>query len=291
MKEIIIQRILKDKSLLQAVFLPDHGMNLASLKKDNLEIIDQSTKVLFEEKMGGLGPLIGPHFYHRKEVDIPQVPDETIFPHIARVKKEGGTEPFSHGIGRYVPWNYFTSDTKIEAHISGMDTYRGITLAALEGFDFQMSFQAQISDVGLEIEMIVNSEKKPSIAGLHYYYALDNKSGIVKMHCKDRYNDMGMFKPIPEKWQENDPNHLCFNLEEESDFGFHPISENFSGEAMLKTKSHNLHIHYKTDSDENAFQLYHPKDASFVCIEPVTAKNPRDAKQKKNHLKVQLRIS
>ena len=290
MKEVILQRKLSDGSQLKAVFLPEQGMNLASYKKNEIEAIDQSTKEQFEERMGGLGPLIGPHFYHRKPSDIPFVPDETIFPHIARIKSKENIEPFSHGIARYVRWNWNASDTSIEGRLSGMDTYKGVTLAALEGFDFQMKFNAHLSDDGLHIELIVNSESKPSIAGLHYYLATSEGKGSVKMNCEEKYNDMGVWKPIPKDWQEDDPNHLRFDLNEESDYGFRPLSENFSGDALLTTKSHQLKIHYKADSDEHAFQLYHPKGASFVCIEPVTAKNPRDAKQKKNHLRVNLEI-
>jgi len=290
MKEVILQRILEDKSLLQALFLPQQGMNLASLKRNGVEIIDQSTRVQFEEGACGLGPLIGPHFYHRKNEEIPKIPDETFFSHIEREKVHGNHEPFSHGIGRYVPWNYSASSRSIEGQISGMDTYRGITLAALEGFDFQMKFKAHLAEDGLAIDMRVDSEKRPSIAGLHYYYALDDCAGVVKMTCDAQYNDMGVWKSIPKGWQESDANHLRFDLQEESDYGFRPIGKKFTGDAHLQTKSHKLHIHYKTDSEEHAFQLYHPKDASFVCIEPVTAKNPRDAKQKKNHLQVKIRI-
>src|SRR4051812_40760409 len=110
MKEVVLEHSLTDGDLLRAVFLPDYGMNLISLKKGETEVIDQSTRTMFEERMSGLGPLIGPHFYHRKDKDITFVPDETIFPHIARVKAKS-PEPFSHGIGRYVPWKYHASAT------------------------------------------------------------------------------------------------------------------------------------------------------------------------------------
>lgn len=288
MKEVVLQRVQSNGELLKATFLPEQGMNLASLKFGNTEVIDQSTKPLFDERLSGLGPLIGPHFYHRS--DIPLVPDETVFPHIARVRSSGSDEPFSHGIGRYVPWNYSSSDLTIEATLSGLDTYAGITLAALEGFDFKMSFKAHLLNDGIEITYDVESEGSPSIAGLHYYYALEDNAGCVKMHVKDKYNDMGVWKEIPDEWKDQSQGDLSFDLKEESDFGFRPLSEMHQGDAILETGKRKMRIHYETGSDENAFQLYHPKDASFVCIEPVTAKNPRDAKQKKNHLKARIQL-
>ncbi len=286
MKEVILQRIQSNGIPLRAVFLPLQGMNLASLKYGDVEYIDQSTKNLFDEKFGGLGPLIGPHFYHRHS--IPQIPDETAFPHIAKIQASGSDEPFSHGIGRYVAWNWSASDTTINANLSGMDTHCGVTLAALEGFDFKMEFKAHLSQNGIEINYNVESDTSPSIAGLHYYYALENREGIVSMSVEDNYNDMGVWKPIPAMWRNKETNELAFDLKYESDFGFRPKTRDFSGNATLVTGNRKLNIQYETNSDENAFQLYHPEGASFVCIEPVTAKNPRDAKQKKNHLKVRI---
>lgn len=287
MNEVVLQRMRSDGQRIRAVFAPDQGMNLVSLTFGEVEVIDQSTKNLFDEKLGGYGPLIGPHFYHRK--DIPQVPDETVFPHISRVKAGGGNEPFSHGIGRYVPWNYTASDMTIDATLSGMDTYAGVTLAALEGFDFKMHYKARLHDDGLHIDYHVESENSPSIAGLHYYYALENNSGVVRMKTEDQYNDMGVKKAVPAEWK--DENGLRFDMKEESDYTFWPQSENHcSGEARLESGKRNLVISYETDSDQNAFQLYHPKDASFVCIEPVTAKDPRAANQKKNSLKVRINL-
>ena len=84
----------------EATFLPELGMNLASFKWEGIEIIDQSTKPVFEDRFGGLGPLIGPHFYQRNKATLPPIKDESLFPHIARIKAEGRVDPFSHGIGR-----------------------------------------------------------------------------------------------------------------------------------------------------------------------------------------------
>ncbi len=287
MKEIILQNTLECGSLLTATFLPEYGMNLSSLKKGDIEVIDQSTKPLFEERLSGFGPLIGPHFYHRKENEIPFIPDETIFPHIARIKKNGSKEAFSHGIGRYVPWNFTATPSEVKATLSGSDTYHGMTLAGLEGFDFLMTFKAHISVHGLEIEMHTDSIGKPSIAGLHYYFALNGTTGHVQMKCGPEYGDKCIYRKIPDRWLDKEGS-LNFDLREEADYTFNPESPDFTGSALLTTPTHTLKIHYKTASPENAFQLYHPPGATFVCIEPVTAKDPRKANQKKNSLFVKI---
>ena len=285
MKKIVIKRIQEDKTLMQAVFLPEQGMNLSSLKFGDVEYIDQSTKPLFLEKFGGLGPLIGPHFYHRKNPVPLEHPE--YFPHTAKIYPLGLNEPFSHGIGRYVAWNYSYSDLTLEGHLSGMDAHKGVSLASLEGFDFQMDFKAHATSTGLEIDYKVSSETSPTIAGLHYYLALENNSGIVHMNVSNTYNDMGTTKPIPKRWLDQE-RQLAFPLSEESDYTFLPNKADFSGMALLKSNQRQLKIEYQTASQENAFQLYHPKGASFVCIEPLTAKNPRNAQQKNNHLKVRI---
>lgn len=286
MKEVVLQRIQEDGTLLRAIFLPEQGMNLISLRFGDIELIDQSTKKLFNERLSGLGPLIGPHFYHRKH-PAPVI-DDTLFSHIAALRAKGEEEFFSHGIGRYVAWNWSASDLSIEATISGMDSHRGVTLAALEGFDFEMIYKAHLTKDGMEISMSVESKEAPTICGLHYYYALDPGKSVVKMDVDDYYNDMGHWKIIPQEWKDKDIGLLAFDLQQGSDFGFLPKREDHTGQATLCTGNRELKITYQTDSEENAFQLYHPKDASFVCIEPVTAKNPRAAQTKKHHLQVHI---
>ena len=135
--------------------------------------------------------------------------------------------------------------------------------------------------------MHTDSIGKPSIAGLHYYYALNGTTGNVQMKCAPEYGDKCIYRPIPSRWQDKEGN-LNFDLAEEADYTFNPISPDFTGEALLTTPTHTLKIHYKTATPENAFQLYHPPGATFVCIEPVTAKDPRKANQKKNSLFVKI---
>lgn len=288
MKKIHLQHVSKDKEIIEATFAPELGMNLLSLKKGDKEYIAQDTMQEFERRFAGLGALIGPHFYHRQQKNIPQL-DEKTFPHITSLDLSKGGDPLSHGIGRYCKWNSSETSSTITAHLSGLDSHHGKTLASLEGFDFEMMFSCSVTATGLDIKYEVRSETAPTTIGLHYYLALPEKEGFVNIACKDKYNDMGSWKQIPESWL-NDQGELFFNLQEESDYGFLPDNNKKEGVAILSSSSRKLQISYSADSEQNAFQLYHPKNAPFVCIEPVSAKNPRDPKgsSHKLHIKVDI---
>ena len=82
MQTIVLKNTTEKGEQLEAVFLQDLGLNLKSYKKDDLEIIDQSTQAEFENRFSGLGPLIGPHFHHQDERWIVKHIDESLFPHI-----------------------------------------------------------------------------------------------------------------------------------------------------------------------------------------------------------------
>ena len=272
-KTIHLQHLSEDNKLIEAIFAPESGMNLMSFKKDGLELIDQATKPDFIRRFAGLGALIGPHFYHRAKDEIPSLDADT-FPHIATLKDLKETDPLSHGIGRYVSWNYDETSSSISAHLCGLDTHKGKTLASLEGFNFKLNFNCHLTSRGLEIKYHVEGDMHPTTIGLHYYLSLPDKKGFVSMETKEHYNDMGTLKQIPDEWLET-AGKLKFDLKNESDFGFFPNSEDNKGSAILSTPSHSLKISYEAKSEQNAFQLYHPKGASFVCIEPVSAKDPR----------------
>lgn len=284
---IILENTAADGKLLQATFLPELGMNLCSYQKDEIEVIDQSTKAEFEFRFSGLGPVIGPHFHHQKKEWIQSGYDESLFPHIARIKKKGITDPFSHGIARYVPWNHIASKNEIRASLSSEDTFHGVKLLAFEGVDFEMEFRASLLPDGLEIEFSVESSRE-CLAGLHYYYALSEKTGTVESEVQNIYSENGVFKPIPKEWLARE-NQLKFNLEDAADFGFLPL-KNHRGEVLLHTKSHGLKVSYLGKSDQISWQLYTPKDASFACIEPLSAKNPRKLDAKSSGLIAKIEI-
>ncbi len=271
-------------------FLPSMGMNFVSLKKGEVEVIDQSTQPLFEEKYAGLGAMIGPHFHHRKPHQIGAVEHEERFPHIARVKAKGGKEPFSHGIGRYAPWTVEElSESRIQAILRGEDTWHDVPLKNLEGQDFTMHYIATLTPEGLQIELSVRSEKE-SVVGLHTYYSLAGGGGTVRARVRDQYNDQGEFKPIPSTWNYQSDHTLTFPLPEPCDYGFLPFPDSLYGEMELETERHGVRVQYWCDNEENSIQMWHPEGASFVCMEPLSAKNPRKLSLTVSQLKILISV-
>ncbi len=275
---------------LQAIFLPDKGMNLISYKKENIEVIDASTRPLFEERYAGLGALIGPHFHHRNPRIIPPIPDESLFPHIARLREKGITEPFSHGIGRYAPWKASVSGQKITALLMGKDTWNGVPLSTLEGQNFTMQFIAELLPEGLKLNLSVASDTD-SIVGIHYYYYLPAGKGVVITQVQKHYLDESHQKsPLPPEWTLDARQEMRFNLDHSADCTFYPYPDPLAGEILLDAIDYRLMTRYRAPSQENSWQLYHPEGASFVCIEPLSAQDPRHPNLTASSLEILLTI-
>lgn len=289
MSAIVLEHATQSGERLQATFLPEKGMNLISFKKNDLEIIDQSTQHLFEERYAGLGALIGPHFHRRRAEVVPPVKDEHLFPHIARVKAKGVQDPFSHGIARYAPWKAEATATSVKAQLSGKDTWNGVALSSLEGQNFNMQLEAHLQEKGLSLHLSIVSDTA-SLVGIHYYYALHGGKGRVISHVQNQVRIEGELKPIPSEWQFDDQQRLTFDLTQEADFTFRPYPNLLKGQILLETEKYQLATHYECTSAENCWQLYHPKDASFVCIEPISAQDPRHPNLTVSALNIQLEI-
>jgi len=275
----------------EAHYLPQHGMNLASFKKGGREVIAQSTKEEFERRYAGLGALIGPHFHRRRPEVIPPVPNEGAFPHIAYLKSKGGPyDPFSHGIGRYAPWSFETEPNRIRATLKGEDLWNEVPLKELEGQDFTMEYEGTLTAKGLRIRLSVVSESD-SIVGIHHYFSLPEKRGVVKSRVQKECIVQGKKEPIPEEWGFNpEEQSLAYALERDTDFTFHPYPDPLEGEILLDAEEYALKIGYRCDSQENGWQLYHPQDAPFVCVEPVSSQDPRHPNLTVSSLDIRLEI-
>lgn len=275
---------------LQATFLPEQGMNLISFKKDDLEIIDQSTLPLFEERFDGLGALIGPHFHRRRSEILPKIADESLFPHIARVKAKGTADPFSHGIARYAPWQATAAPNSVKATLSGKDTWNGVPLSSLEGQNFKMNYQAELTSQGLVIDLDIVSDTD-SLVGIHYYYHLPKNTGKIIASVQRSYLDQGEIKTIPSDWNfDQQQQVLTFPLENEADYTFFPYPNPREGKIILDAETYKLITTYTCQSQENSWQLYHPKGASFVCIEPLSSQDPRHPNLSVSAIRIALEI-
>jgi len=274
---------------LQATFLPDKGMNMISFKKGDIEVIDQSTKSLFDERFAGLGALIGPHFHRRQPGILPKIADESLFPHIARVKANGVADPFSHGIARYAPWQATATSNSFKATLTGKDTWNGVPLSALEGQNFTMHFNATLTPKGLSLDLDVVSDSD-SLVGIHYYYNLPQGTGKVVSAVQPEYIANGKKTALPSTWNV-DANHvLTFDLNQEADFTFFPFPGQRSGKILLDTGPYKIETTYICPSSENSWQLYHPKGASFACIEPISSQDPRHPNLSVSSLHINIEI-
>lgn len=274
---------------LEAVFLPEKGMNMISFKKNEQEVIDQSTFALFEERFAGLGSLIGPHFHRRNPQILPKIPDENLFPHIARVKAKGIQDPFSHGIARYAPWEAQINGNRIQARLSGKHLWNGIPLAVLEGQQFSMNFEAELSSNGLHINLSIASEID-SLVGLHYYYALPQEKGTITSDVQSFYLTHNEKLPIPSEWNFSSQNKLIFDLTQEADFTFYPFPNPLKASILLDAIDYKLLVSYSCQSQENCWQLYRPLGTSFVCLEPISAQDPRHPNLTASAINVNLEI-
>jgi hypothetical protein len=274
---------------LEATFLPQKGMNMISFKKGDAEAIDLSTQDPFLERYAGLGALIGPHFHRRRPELIPLIKDEALFPHIATIKKKGIVDPFSHGIGRYAPWQATCTPTKVNGTLTGKDIWNGVPLMDLEGQNFKMTFQAELLPNGLYIDLSVVSDTD-SLVGLHYYCHLPTGKGKVISSVQKQFIEEGQLKPIPSEWNLNDQNALIFDLEKPADYTFFPYPDYCKGVILLDAETYKLQTIYSCVSQENSWQLYHPQGASFCCIEPLSSQDPHHPNLTASSIFVHLEI-
>lgn len=287
MEKVLLTNRDENGNTLEAVFLPGLGMNLISYTCGDVQAIDQSTKNLFDERFAGLGALIGPHFHHRKYPAL--VKDESLFPHIQRVREKGIKEPFSHGIARYAPWKVEHTENRITAVLTGKDTWNGVPLSELEGQNFTMRYAAELEPGGLRIKLSIVSDTD-SLVGIHYYYRLPNGKGRVASRVQKKYRDAEGEKELSH--HQLDASHVMhWELGGDAiDHTYYPYPDPLHGEIELETETYKLITKYGCVAQENCWQLYHPKDASFVCIEPMSAQDPRHPNLTVSGLDIHLQI-
>lgn len=285
---LVLKYPLSKESAYQATFLQGAGMNLCSFKRGDIEVIDQSTEPSFKERFAGLGPLIGPHFHRNPPHKVPHLTDTSLFPHIERCLAKGILDPFSHGIGRYAPWKAQFNENSIQAELSGKDQWNGIPLSQLEGQNFSMKMRASLSQAGLALDLSVVSDTD-SLVGIHYYLHLPQGKGRVISKIKDTCYINGKVEKVPSEWGFNGSD-LRFELDKAADYTFFPSPNPLHSDIFLETENYRLKVSYQSICQENSWQLYHPVGSSFVCIEPVSAQDPRHPNLTVSSISIQLQI-
>ncbi|NRA90672.1 MAG: hypothetical protein HRU43_06060, partial [Simkaniaceae bacterium] len=109
---------------------------------------------------------------------------------------------------------------------------------------------------------------------------------------QDSYRDQNTWSPLKEEWIKDD--HFHFTLPQKADFGFLPKrkAENETDFHLnLNAPDYSLHLDYNAASDkEISCQIFHPENASYVCIEPLSAKDPTNPTLSRSTLEVKLQI-
>ena len=290
MESVTLRAETDDGTPIQATYLPSNGMNLISFKRGAIEAIDPSTRSLFDERNAGLGALIGPHFHQRPSATLPLI-DESLFPHIARIRSKGvSTDPFSHGVGRYAPWSYDADATTIHARLTGNDNWNGLPLHAIQGQQFTLDYKATLTPQGLHIDYSVTSSND-SIVGLHYYYHLPQGYGTIHACVKEEVVIADQLQPIPDDWSYDATRHeLTYLLDSAADYTLRPYPDPLHSSITIDAITHRVVVAYSCQSEENSWQLYRPAAASFVCVEPLSAQNPRHPNLTASALSVDLQL-
>ena len=129
-----------------------------------------------------------------------------------------------------------------------------------------------------------------SVVGLHYYFSLPS-DGEIHAQIKPYYYSAGEKKDLPKNWlDKNEKLHLLLN--DELDYGFIPKLHHGTGEVIYNNSAYRLALKITPEEgSEVSFQIYHPNDAKFVCIEPISATNPRGDLPKSGALIVDFMIT
>jgi len=242
---------------------PEIGMALTSFKVYDREILNQDLKNDFLKTRKGLGPIILPHFNLDSPIKNDSInPNDqkyNLFPHIKHLRKLGIFNPFQHGIGRYVSWNYQLVENTITGAISGKDTIDGFTLKDLNGFDFNAKVIYFLHDNYVSIKIEINGEM-PVASGIHFYYDLVDDDSTISL---DAYQKQKKINSIYLNKKHNDVLTPIYDKN-----GFSHI--------LLRTSRYNLLTKFMAEGDrDKVFEsliIFSDMEKNFVCIEPISYK-------------------
>lgn len=235
-------------------------MSLSSYKLGEIEVIEQNS--LHHNS------LIGPHFLNRKKELLDGLKKDVQLSQFMQMREqEGFSDPFQHGIARYVAWKIESfDDTKIKAVLTGKDLWYETPLAAIEGQQFKLYFEAELLPQGLRLKLASVGDSD-TIIGIDYHYALQDGKGTISSDVSPQYYDKGDFL-------RDHPTDLHLDLNQAIDYVFFPSKNPLNGSILLTTSNYQLETIYQCINQENCWQLYKPEQSSCVSIRPLSAQNP-----------------
>lgn len=234
---------------------PDMGFAIVSWRLNGREILASETRHRFLKARKGLGPLILPHF--NQAGPIPQV-DVTSFPHVDYLRAGGIDHPFQHGIGRYVPWTTKSTPTSIVGRISGSHTLGGYALRDLTGFDFSALVRYRVFGNRLGVHLSVSGER-PVAAGTHFYLSFAGAASAE------------VFLP---NWAGGGTHTVTHEAAVDRVFPVKPPVQFRVAHTTLRTAGYELDVSFpvgvRPAHSFGSLIVYSPRDASFVCVEPIS---------------------
>jgi galactose mutarotase-like enzyme len=253
---------------------PEVGLSLLSFRYRGRELLALDTGESFRRCRKGLGPLIIPHF--NQAGPLPAVTPDS-FPHIPHVQSLGVHHPFQHGIGRYVPWRYRAGPESLVGTMDGTMHYRGYTYAQLTGYDFTAEVTYRVREDGLQILFALEAEH-PVAAGIHFYYHLPDptNASVEASSC--------ITGPLPFPIPCGIPVNAVFST------AACPPGHSW---CSLTTDSWTLRTDFtcsgRPESSFDSLVIFHPENARFVCIEPLSS--PAGEENQKKSFFGEIRLS
>lgn len=283
MHPIVLKKRTENGMQLEATFRPDLGMNLLSYKRNGIEVMAPST----ENSSLTLRGSIGPHFNSRRV--FPEIKEENLFAHVRSAQAQGYSDPFPNGIGSHAPWQASFSENKLQAVLSGQNNWYNTPLSSLQGQNFKMELKAELTSEGLEMEISTVSEAD-SLAGFRYVFGWPNGCAKVISKVQKHYlNPFGLHE-IPSEWN-NQQSQLSYQLDRSQEVNcvFAPLNP-LEGKILLETDSYRILTTYYCCCQENCWQVHYPADASYLCISPMSAKDPYHPNLTVSSIRVKLQI-
>ena len=286
----VYMMMLSDRgNTIEAVVSPEMGMSMLDFSAGGVPLLQKSRKHDFIEGRKGLGPLILPHFNQRASFPAVNEMVAEQAPHTAYLKTEGVNDPFQHGIGRYAQWNFETSCTdkgaRVTGKLTGAHEYQGVPLMELTGFDFTAFVTYTLSDGNISVRFDITGAE-PVTAGIHFYYRLpDQEESRAALSVEEigKNNDESLFEFSS---HQRDGRFYTMTLADDIDTLFTPVKEEGPyARYKLITSEYRLDTRVRAEGDPaktfDSVTLFHPADADFVCIEPLSDANPLTPRKKK----------
>lgn len=250
---------------LRALISPSLGFSLVSMEIAGEQILCASTRKAFVQYRKGLGPLILPWF--NKRTSVPDL-DYSRYPHVPFLRNLGISDPFQHGVARYLSWDCSPSGESVRGSIDAGTDFLGLKLRDLVGFEFKAAVTYAAVDECLKISFDINGEQGVT-SGIHFYYALKHRASAT------------ITLPV-----EGSEKSLLLPLDRGYDTVYTPRRTQRDATYTLETERYRLDTSVRVCGEPaetfDSVVVFSPIGTDFVCIEPISSMNDAQNGKKEN---------